>query len=70
MTRTKRHYETIAKAVRETVNEDLAAFTPEIAATRVDATRAVAEKLAVVFKRDNARFDRNRFLDACGFPVD
>lgn len=29
-------------------------------------SRAIAEKLAVVFKRDNPRFDRARFLAACG----
>ncbi len=28
----------------------------------------IARSLADVFKRDNGRFDRQRFYDACGMP--
>jgi hypothetical protein len=32
-----------------------------------EAVREVADSLAGLFKRDNALFDRHRFLTACGF---
>lgn len=27
----------------------------------------IADRLAFMFKSDNPRFDRNQFMDACGF---
>ncbi len=30
-------------------------------------TRRIAESMADAFARDNSRFDRGRFLTACGF---
>ena len=55
---TKKHFEAIAKAIKE---EQTAV------AVREDVRRAIANKLADVFKQDNPRFDRDRFMKAAGF---
>lgn len=61
MTITKRHYETIAKAINEAATNHVCSD---------DGWRGVretAEKIADVLAQDNPRFNRSRFLDACGF---
>lgn len=52
----RRHYEKFAREIREAIMED------EDKAT-------IANFLVNVFKDDNERFNRERFLDACGFGV-
>jgi len=69
MTMTKRHYELLAKVVCETLQDETFADAT-VSATRIDAVRALTEKLANVLQSDNPRFHRSRFLDACGFAVD
>lgn len=58
---TKQHYEAIADEVKTLVDlfEDNSGD--------IDAVQAFAERLATVFKNDNPRFDKQRFLKACGF---
>lgn len=59
MSLTKKHYETIAKEVRS-----LLAMCDTKHATTV--TKLHAYNLADYFAQDNPRFDRARFLQACG----
>lgn len=54
---TKKHYEAIARVFRR--NTDL----PAAAGAAV---RETARELADVLQADNPRFDRDRFLTACG----
>lgn len=70
MSFSRRHYEIIAKAMKETLNAEIDNYPISVAGTRIGATRAVAEKLADVFKRDDPRFDAARFLEACGYKVE
>ncbi len=64
MTITKRHYETIAKAINEAASNHVCSD----AGWR--GVRETAEKIADVLEQDNPRFHRSRFLDACGFAVE
>lgn len=56
---TKKHYEMIARAINH-----------EITLTRyegdVTPLKNLAERLSREFQSDNARFDRQKFLSACG----
>ena len=49
----KRHYEAIAKVIREAENSKY----------------AVAEELAQVFQEDNKRFNFRKFAIACGITI-
>ena len=49
---TKRHFEMIARVVSSITN--------------VNNRRSVAEAFAAELAQENPRFDRRRFLDACG----
>ena len=69
MTMTKRHYEQLAKAICETMQDETFADAT-VSATRISAVRATAERIADVLASDNPRFHRSRFLDACGFAVE
>lgn len=55
---TKTHFEAIAQLFRETLtmSEDDA-----------ETVQNLAERMAAMFARENPRFDRARFLTACGF---
>ena len=59
---TRKDFEAIAAAVKEVVDRPLAQENLEM---RVMAT-AIAGKLADVCAGSNGRFDRGRFLRACG----
>lgn len=65
---THRHYEDVAAAIKltrvEIIDEDGCA--PVECATRLSGLNAVMFNLAHTFRIDNPRFDRARFLDACG----
>ena len=54
---TRKHFEMIANAIRVTKNT-----------TEGDdaALRELALNLCVEFRRENSRFNANRFLEACG----
>lgn len=52
----QRHFEAIAAVLKDCVGD---------VSIPLVATRDVAYKLASMFKRDNPKFDRDRFLKAC-----
>jgi hypothetical protein len=59
----KKHYIAIAAAIWDELHGPLAMQrTPDEA----DGIRRMARRLTQVFWSDNPRFDRKRFLDACG----
>lgn len=59
---TRKHYRAIAKIIKqEYVFDDDAA-----AVYSRPAIADIADRLADYFKQDNSRFDRQKFLDACG----
>jgi hypothetical protein len=57
----KKDYVAIAAELRALATHDLFAY---------DHVRILSAKLADIFKADNARFDRERFLPACGIRKD
>jgi hypothetical protein len=59
-----RHYEMIAGAIKDAVATDTTAQD-----TGMGSWRWLCEHYADMFERDNPRFDRKRFLLACGFAV-
>lgn len=62
----RKDYIAIAAALRDERETAVALFEPYHAAGIAVAARAVAKVLA----RDNARFDLDRFLQACGVEED
>lgn len=56
---TRRHYIEIAKIIANAQRQN----------TTEQALDHVAEDLADMFKRDNSRFDRVKFIDACNPEV-
>lgn len=54
---TKKHFEAIAQLFRETYTEG---------EVEKETVRNLAERMAAMFARENPRFDRNKFLTACG----
>jgi len=62
----RRHYEALAKSVVDAtkpIDGEVAA----IWAARVSTMREASGVLADLLAKDNPRFDRSRFLIACGF---
>lgn len=57
---TRKDYIAIAEAIA--VNND-----PTDSKREQDKVKVIAGSIADVMKRDNPRFDRSRFLRACGF---
>ena len=60
---TKKHFEAIAMNIK--VEQEQPMY-DELPACR-EAIRDVATRLSAQFNIENPRFDRARFLDACGF---
>lgn len=58
---TKKDHILIANVLATTRNEP--AFIDKLTINRI------AYELAYTFKRDNPKFDRERFLEACGVPA-
>ena len=54
---TRKDYQAIAEAIKSTLHDNVPA---------VDIAYTIAANLADVFAADNPRFDRSRFLAACG----
>lgn len=65
---TKKHYEAIAAAI-ESQSRVRIANNPEAQSARLQALCDVAEQFAIIARRDNPRFNRERFMSACGFKV-
>lgn len=61
---TRQHY----KAIAEIIKSEYTAFdgTGEDDSEGKDATIKIARKLADYFEPENPRFDRNKFMTACG----
>lgn len=60
----KRHYEAVARIIRANLQDPASMFSPEDYSN--GGVQMVAEDFAVLFHADNPRFDRARFLKACG----
>lgn len=63
---TRKDYNLIAEAIR-----NAKAATADYADPRIAEHGAyeAAKYLAFALRRDNSRFERARFMEACGFPV-
>lgn len=61
---TKKDYELIARALRDTMLIDIASADELRGATK--ATRSACARVAAALATENPRFDRARFLAACG----
>ena len=74
MSMTKKHYEAIALAISvdaKLASKDLDANPQDtFAAGKMYALRSVAGQFAHIAARDNPRFDKSRFLRACGVNRD
>ena len=60
---TRQHYKAIAEIIREQ-KEHVRVFTGHMMAEA--ACKDIAAQLADYFAKDNPRFDREKFLNACG----
>lgn len=63
----RKHYREVAEIIKaeRNVGHDDGLSVETI--TGIDlATRNIASRIATMFKIDNSRFDREKFLDACG----
>lgn len=67
MSFTRKHYEIVAATIKTSIVE-VAQIEEDPAhrVAKVNAIEMTARNLALVFERDNPRFDRRRFLLACG----
>lgn len=61
---TKKDYKAIAEVFRQKVSSSSDDYYTN---QSVGMLQDVAEGLCIVFKQDNPSFDKQRFLDACGF---
>ena len=57
----KRHYQAIADALRKHVGEEV----EKVSYPKV----MIVVELADTFEKDNPRFDRARFIEACGLGI-
>lgn len=65
----KKHFELVARILREQLSADPRADSRELAYANMGARAvliATAEAFADAFAKENPRFDRDRFLTACG----
>lgn len=62
---TKKHFEAVAKRIRSDIDETRENFPAKIDEILVSA-RYAADIVAMVAAADNPRFDRARFMTACG----
>ena len=64
---TRKHYEKVAKALREYRTEVVQEFgtNTEWTNTKIEVMEDIAQILADIFQGDNELFDSNKFLSAC-----
>lgn len=72
MALSKKHYEQFADRLQQQLNDNHSALQAQTISLDVyqgvnDALLRLATKMCHDFKYDNPRFDRDRFLNACGF---
>ena len=60
----KKHYEAVAAIIKAAFDCEISRKECRIAHRAV--VMLIASKLASLFYKDNSRFDRHRFLKACG----
>jgi hypothetical protein len=65
MMMSRKDYEAIAEAIKSERENQWREAAPD--SLPVLALRSMAQRVARVFEADNPRFDRGRFLRACGF---
>lgn len=65
MSMSRKHYVEAAQTIKWTV-DGCAELTPVRKAAGLSAAREIASNLANMFARDNGRFSRSQFMDACG----
>jgi hypothetical protein len=65
MSMTRKHYVEVAETIKRSV-EWSADETPVRKAARLQAAQEIANGMANMFAYDNGRFDRDRFMNACG----
>lgn len=63
MAMSRKHYREVADIIKS-VHQDYGH--PADSMTRL-AMQALAGRMAVMFKGDNSNFDRQKFMEACGF---
>ncbi len=68
MATSRRIYESVASHFKAEVDDVQEAdeLTEVEKSSAMCAFRALAERMAIVFKADNSRFDKDKFLRACG----
>lgn len=66
---TRKHYRAIANIIKLERSTEFAINDINMDAT-LDVLKNVANNLAGYFEQDNPKFNRQRFLDACGIEVD
>lgn len=64
MAMTRKHYQEVADILHDVHLEYSAADSPDPLFHL--AMRAIAGRMAVMFTLDNPRFDREKFMEACG----
>jgi hypothetical protein len=63
---TRQHYEAIAEMVYDQHQEANQFFDESMRGIAIGIVRHMATSLADYFAKDNPRFDREKFLEACG----
>jgi hypothetical protein len=64
---TRKHFETIAAAIKAQATTARNCYPPQERNATLDALGGVADTIADACRQDNPRFDRRRFMEACGF---
>ena len=63
---TRKDFVALAEAIRDSQNALVASLPSETRPLVLESLRSMALEIAAVCQRQNARFDRNRFLQTCG----
>lgn len=63
---TKKNYEAIAQTISDEFEATMSKSSPDFIRGAAYGVEETAKSLADYFKRDNPRFDREKFLAACG----
>jgi hypothetical protein len=70
---TRKHYREIAAIIASQVNEDgqIAVgdiFSQQARMVRLEVCGCIARDMIDLLKKDNPRFNANKFMEACGLP--
>lgn len=67
MALSKKHFEQTAANFKHTLDEANATYEGSALWAATNVLRNAASQMAASFAQENARFDRSRFMAACGF---